>query len=71
ILHFRVGDLCVNNTDLSPLSATAHCFVLLCIAQQYKAMCWHSKAHTQHTVKQHTVNPLIAPDFNPLAAPCH
>ncbi|CAI9547963.1 unnamed protein product [Staurois parvus] len=21
--------------------------------------------HTQHTVKQHTVNPLIAPDVNP------
>ncbi|CAI9608277.1 unnamed protein product, partial [Staurois parvus] len=38
------------------------CFVLLCIAEQYNAVCLHSKAHT---VKQHTVNPLIAPDVNP------
>ncbi|CAI9574166.1 unnamed protein product, partial [Staurois parvus] len=27
--------------------------------------CDHSVKHTQHTVKQHTVNPLIAPDVKP------
>ncbi|CAI9531411.1 unnamed protein product, partial [Staurois parvus] len=41
------------------------CFVLLCITEQYKAACLHSKTHTAHIVKQHTVNPLIAPDVNP------
>ncbi|CAI9623633.1 unnamed protein product, partial [Staurois parvus] len=35
------------------------------MAEQYKAMCLHSKTHTQQIVKQHTVNPLIAPDVNP------
>ncbi|CAI9575283.1 unnamed protein product, partial [Staurois parvus] len=35
------------------------------IAEQYKAACFSSKTHTAHTVKQHTVNPLIAPDVNP------
>ncbi|CAI9571735.1 unnamed protein product, partial [Staurois parvus] len=41
------------------------CFVLLCIVEQYKAACLHSKSHTAQFVKQHTVNPLIAPDVNP------
>ncbi|CAI9610343.1 unnamed protein product [Staurois parvus] len=40
----------VNNTYLSPVSTCT----LLCIAEQSKALCWHSKAHTQQTVKQHT-----------------
>ncbi|CAI9614879.1 unnamed protein product, partial [Staurois parvus] len=42
--------------------------MLLCIAlhaKAYKAACFPSKTHTAHTVKQHTVNPLIAPDVNP------
>ncbi|CAI9596381.1 unnamed protein product, partial [Staurois parvus] len=42
-------------------SAPAHCFVWLCIAQPYKAVCLQLKAHTT----QHTVNPLIAPHVNP------
>ncbi|CAI9565202.1 unnamed protein product [Staurois parvus] len=37
--------------------------MLLSIVQQYKAACLRSK--TQHTIKQHTVNPLIAPHVNP------
>ncbi|CAI9598561.1 unnamed protein product, partial [Staurois parvus] len=36
------------------------CFVLLCIEA-----CLHSKTHTSQLVKQHTINPLITPDFNP------
>ncbi|CAI9535585.1 unnamed protein product, partial [Staurois parvus] len=44
------------------------CFVLLCLAEQYKAACLHSKSHTAHIVKQHTVNPLLAPDVNPFLA---
>ncbi|CAI9592805.1 unnamed protein product [Staurois parvus] len=40
-------------------------FVLLCIAEQYKATCLHSKTHAAHIVKQHTANPLIAPDVKP------
>ncbi|CAI9587410.1 unnamed protein product [Staurois parvus] len=35
------------------------------MAEQYKAACLHSKSNTAHIVKQHTVNPLIAPDVNP------
>ncbi|CAI9595038.1 unnamed protein product, partial [Staurois parvus] len=41
------------------------CFGFLCIAEQYQAACLYSKAHTVQFVKQHTVNPLIAPDVNP------
>ncbi|CAI9624231.1 unnamed protein product, partial [Staurois parvus] len=51
--------------SVSPLSAPAHCFVWLCIAQPYKTVCLQWKAPTQHTVKQHTVNPLFAPHVNP------
>ncbi|CAI9535248.1 unnamed protein product, partial [Staurois parvus] len=40
-------------------------FLLLCIAEQYKAACFPRKTHTSHTVKQHTVNPLITPDVIP------
>ncbi|CAI9562604.1 unnamed protein product, partial [Staurois parvus] len=46
-------------------SAPARWFVLLCIAEQYKAVCLHSKVHTDKIVTQHTVNPLITPDVNP------
>ncbi|CAI9563721.1 unnamed protein product [Staurois parvus] len=41
--------------------------MLLCISLQtekYTAVCFPSKTHTAHTVKQHTVNPLITPDVN-------
>ncbi|CAI9537281.1 unnamed protein product, partial [Staurois parvus] len=55
--------LYVNNTDLSPVQS--RCFVLLRIAESFKTVFLHSKAHTDNTVKQHTVNPLIAPDVNP------
>ncbi|CAI9623184.1 unnamed protein product, partial [Staurois parvus] len=66
ILHFQGRDLCVNNTDLSPVSScTHHCFVWLCIAEPYKAVCLQCKAHTQHIVKQHRVNTLIVPHVNP------
>ncbi|CAI9545308.1 unnamed protein product, partial [Staurois parvus] len=41
------------------------CFVFLCTAEKYKALCFPSKTHTAHNLKQHTVNPLIAPDVNP------
>ncbi|CAI9617445.1 unnamed protein product, partial [Staurois parvus] len=34
-------------------SAPAHCFVLLCIAEQYKAMCLHCKTHTHSTQLTH------------------
>ncbi|CAI9566729.1 unnamed protein product, partial [Staurois parvus] len=50
-------DLYVNNTDLS-LSAPA---TLLCMALHSRA----SVKHTHNTVKEHTINPLIAPDVNP------
>ncbi|CAI9610269.1 unnamed protein product, partial [Staurois parvus] len=46
-------------------SSVSCCFVLLCIAEQYKAACLHSEPCTAHLVKQHTINPLIAPDVNP------
>ncbi|CAI9612855.1 unnamed protein product, partial [Staurois parvus] len=36
------------------------CFVWLWIANPYKAVCLKGKALTQHTEKQHTVNPLIS-----------
>ncbi|CAI9623287.1 unnamed protein product, partial [Staurois parvus] len=55
--------VCKQNRSLPP--APAHFFVWFCIAEPYKAMCLQCKAHTRHTVKQHTVNPLIAPDVNP------
>ncbi|CAI9554211.1 unnamed protein product, partial [Staurois parvus] len=34
-------------------------------SQPYKAVHLQFKAHTQHTVKQHTVNPLINAHVNP------
>ncbi|CAI9562458.1 unnamed protein product, partial [Staurois parvus] len=37
----------------------------LCIAEPYKAVRLQWKPHTEHTVKQHTVNPLFTPDVNP------
>ncbi|CAI9598906.1 unnamed protein product, partial [Staurois parvus] len=63
ILHLRERSICKQYRFLP--SAPACCFVLLCIAEQYKAACLHSKAHTVHIVKQHTANPLIAPDVIP------
>ncbi|CAI9623924.1 unnamed protein product, partial [Staurois parvus] len=36
-----------------------------CIAEPYKAVCLQCKAHTQHTIKQYTVNPLIAQMLTP------
>ncbi|CAI9585954.1 unnamed protein product, partial [Staurois parvus] len=57
--YFQRGrELYVNHTVLS-LSAPAHCFVWLCIAQSVES------TDTAHNVKQHTVNPLIASDVNP------
>ncbi|CAI9583757.1 unnamed protein product, partial [Staurois parvus] len=47
------------------MSAPAHCFAWLCIAEPYKAVCLQWRALTQPTAKQHTVNPLIAPHVNP------
>ncbi|CAI9541506.1 unnamed protein product [Staurois parvus] len=47
---------CINNTDLSPVSSCTLCIAL------------HSRAiQSTHSliVKQHTVNPLIAPHVNP------
>ncbi|CAI9535315.1 unnamed protein product, partial [Staurois parvus] len=41
------------------------CCVFFCTAEKYTAVCFPSKTHTAHLVKQHTVNPLIAPDVNP------
>ncbi|CAI9622557.1 unnamed protein product, partial [Staurois parvus] len=41
------------------------CFVLPCIAEQYKAAYFLNKIDTAHTVKQHTINSLITPDVNP------
>ncbi|CAI9573575.1 unnamed protein product, partial [Staurois parvus] len=41
------------------------CCVFLCTAEKYTAACLPSKTHTVHLVKQHTVNPLIAPEVNP------
>ncbi|CAI9581034.1 unnamed protein product, partial [Staurois parvus] len=38
------------------------CCVFLCTVEKYTAVCFLSKTHT---VKQHTVNPLITPDVNP------
>ncbi|CAI9615020.1 unnamed protein product, partial [Staurois parvus] len=65
ILHFRGRDLCVNNTGLSPASSNRlFCIALHSTAQKYTAACLPSKTHTAHHVKQHTVNPLIAPDLN-------
>ncbi|CAI9586583.1 unnamed protein product, partial [Staurois parvus] len=52
ILHFQGRDLCVNNTDLSPVSF----FTLLCIALHSRAIQSNvltQVEHTQHTVKQH------------------
>ncbi|CAI9553053.1 unnamed protein product, partial [Staurois parvus] len=63
ILHFWERSICKQYRSLP--SAPAHCFVLLCIAEQYRAICLDSEAHTQRIVKQHTVNPLITPDVNP------
>ncbi|CAI9597792.1 unnamed protein product, partial [Staurois parvus] len=63
ILHFQRESF-IKTIKLSPLSAPAQCFVWLCIAQPYKAVCLQLKALTQHTVKQHTVNPLIIPHVN-------
>ncbi|CAI9541057.1 unnamed protein product, partial [Staurois parvus] len=60
-----LGDRTVCKQYSSLPSAPAHCIVWLCIAEPYKAVCLQFKAHTQHTVKQHTVNPLITPDVNP------
>ncbi|CAI9558004.1 unnamed protein product [Staurois parvus] len=54
----------MKTTQISPLSASTCWFVLLCIAEQYKAACFPSKTHTAHIVKQHTANPLISPDVN-------
>ncbi|CAI9618572.1 unnamed protein product, partial [Staurois parvus] len=50
-------DLYVNNTDLSPVSSCT----LLCMALNSNAI----QRNTAHTVKQHTVNPLITPHVNP------
>ncbi|CAI9562430.1 unnamed protein product, partial [Staurois parvus] len=55
-LPTRGRDLYVNNTDLSPVSSCT----LLCMAVHSRA----SVKHTGHIVKQHTDNPLIAPDVN-------
>ncbi|CAI9556101.1 unnamed protein product, partial [Staurois parvus] len=41
------------------------CFVFLCTAEKYTAICFTSTTHTAHDVKQHTVNSLISPDVNP------
>ncbi|CAI9603242.1 unnamed protein product, partial [Staurois parvus] len=41
------------------------CCVLLCTTEKYTAVCLHSKTHTEHTVKQHTVNPLITQMLTP------
>ncbi|CAI9541856.1 unnamed protein product [Staurois parvus] len=47
ILHFRVGDLCINNTDLSPVSSCA----LLCMTlQSHTKQCAYSETpHTAHS----------------------
>ncbi|CAI9535902.1 unnamed protein product, partial [Staurois parvus] len=58
-------------TQLSPsitdrVETLTCCCVFLCTAEKYTAAYFPSKAHTAHTVKQHTVNPLITPDVNPI-----
>ncbi|CAI9588798.1 unnamed protein product [Staurois parvus] len=35
------------------------------MALHSRAVCLQLKEQTQHTVKQHTVNPLMAPHVNP------
>ncbi|CAI9562827.1 unnamed protein product, partial [Staurois parvus] len=57
-MNYRRGrDLCINNTDLSPVSTCT----LLCMA----LLCRTSVKHTQHNNTEHTVNPLITPHVNP------
>ncbi|CAI9541494.1 unnamed protein product, partial [Staurois parvus] len=52
ILHFQHTAIAETN---SPLSATAHCFVWLFIAEPYKAVCLQCKAHTQRESTQLTL----------------
>ncbi|CAI9552277.1 unnamed protein product, partial [Staurois parvus] len=52
-----------SNTDRGEILTC--CCVFLYTAEKYTAACFPSKTHTAHNIKQHTVNPLIAPDVNP------
>ncbi|CAI9591535.1 unnamed protein product [Staurois parvus] len=55
ILHFQ-GENCMQTIQFSPLSAPAHCFAWLCIAEPCKAVCLQLKALTQPIVKPLTAN---------------
>ncbi|CAI9588121.1 unnamed protein product, partial [Staurois parvus] len=48
----------LSNTDRG--ETLTCCCVFLCIAERYTAVCFPSKTHTAHIVKQHTVN-LLSP----------
>ncbi|CAI9533989.1 unnamed protein product [Staurois parvus] len=62
-------ELYVNDTVLSPISSCT----LLCMALHNRAVQSSvlTVESTQHTMKQHTVNPLITPHINLYIAQCH